>query len=88
MEVEQIIREVWPDDLEEEALRIARRESNLVPTAKNYCCYGLFQLYYSVHKSWLSQMGVTSSAQLFDPRINATAALQLYYRSGGFGPWT
>ena len=86
-EVAQIIREVWPDDLEEEAIRIATRESNLTPTAKNYCCYGLFQIYYSVHKGWLAQMGVTNANQLFDPRTNALAALVLWNRSGSWAPW-
>ena len=50
----QIIRDVWPDDLEEEAIRIATRESNLIPTVKNYCCYGLFQIYYNAHRTWLA----------------------------------
>ena len=87
-EVEAIIREVWPDELEVEALRIANRESNLRPTAKNFCCYGLFQIYYSVHKGWLAGIGVTSGDQLFDPRVNATAAYTLYQRAGGWGPWS
>ncbi len=86
-EVEAIIREVWPDDLEDEAVRIATRESNLIPTVRNYCCYGLFQLYWSVHSTWLAQMGVTSAAQLYDPRVNATAAYALYQRSGSWAPW-
>ena len=86
-EVEAIIRDVWPDDLEDEAVRIARRESNLQPTARNACCYGLFQIYWSVHKGWLSQMGVTSAEQLFDPRVASTAGYTLYQRSGGWGPW-
>ena len=87
-EVEAIIREVWPDDLEDEALRIARRESGLKPAAKNSCCYGLFQLYFTVHQKWLSGVGVTSSGQLLDPLVNANAALTLYNRAGGWGPWT
>ena len=87
-EVEAIIREVWPDDLEDEALRIARRESGLKATAKNSCCYGLFQLYFTVHQKWLSGVGVTSAGQLLDPLVNANAALTLYNRAGGWGPWT
>jgi LysM repeat protein len=87
-EVEAIIREIWPDDLENEAVRIATRESNLLPTAQNFCCYGLFQIYWNVHKGWLAGIGVTSSQQLFDPRVNAWAALVLYNRAGGWGPWT
>jgi LysM repeat protein len=86
-ENEAIIRSVWPDDLEDEALRIARRESNLQNTAKNSCCYGLFQINWSAHRSWLAGIGVTSSSQLLDPNVNARAALTLYQRAGGFGPW-
>jgi hypothetical protein len=86
-QVSQIIREVWPDDLEDEAIRIATRESNLKPTVRNYCCFGLFQIYYSVHKRWLADFGITSAEMLYDPRLNATAALALYVRSGGWAPW-
>ena len=82
----QIIRDVWPDELEDEAIRIATRESNLIPTVKNYCCYGLFQIYYNAHRTWLASIGITSAAQLFDPRVNATAALALYNNSG-WAPW-
>ena len=86
-EVEQIIRDVWPDDLEDHAVAIAKRESNLQPTARNYCCIGLFQIYWNVHKSWLIAVGVTSADQLLDPRTNAGAAYFLYLRNGGWGPW-
>lgn len=86
-EVEAIIRYTWPDHLEDEAVRIATRESNLIPTAKNFCCYGLFQIYFDVHKGWLAQLGVTSAQQLLDPHINAYVAVALYNRAGGWGPW-
>ena len=66
-EVEAIIREIWPDDLENEAVRIATRENHLQPTAQNFCCYGLFQIYWNVHKRWLAAIGVTSAEQLLDP---------------------
>jgi LysM repeat protein len=82
-----IIRDVWPGDLEERALDIAWRESNLQSNVNNYCCYGLFQIHWEAHRSWLSTLGVTSVSQLYDPVINATAAYTLYQRSGGFGPW-
>jgi LysM repeat protein len=85
-QVAQIIRDVWPDDLEDEAIRIATRESNLIPTVRNYCCYGLFQIYYSAHRTWLASMGITSAAQLYDPLTNATAAYALY-RNSGWAPW-
>ena len=83
----QIIRDVWPDDLEERSLEIAQRESNLRSNVNNSCCYGLFQIHWTAHKRWLASLGVTSAAQLYDPTVNATAAYTLYQRSGGFGPW-
>jgi LysM repeat protein len=86
-EVKQIIRDVWPDELEERAIEIAYRESRYVPTAKNYCCYGLFQIYWSVHQSWLDGIGITDDQQLYDPATNARAAYELYQRAGGWGPW-
>ena len=82
-----IIRDVWPDELEDRALEIARRESKYRPTAKNNCCYGVFQIYWSVHRGWLADLGITSAEQLFDPTLNARAALTLYQRAGGWGPW-
>jgi LysM repeat protein len=86
-EVEAIIRYVWPDELENEAIRIATRESNLQPGVRNFCCFGLFQIYFNVHKSWLARMGITSAEQLYDPLINAQAGYALYLRAGSWGPW-
>ncbi len=87
-EVQQIIRDVWPDELEERALEIARRESNYIATAHNgTCCYGVFQLYWSVHQSWLDDFGIYSATDLFDAGKNVRAAYGLYQRSGGWGPW-
>ncbi len=89
-EVIQIIREEWPDELEERALKIARRESKFNPYAvgiPNNCCYGLFQIYYRWHKTWLPNVGVTSAEQLLDPRLNARAAYRMYQRNNGWGPW-
>jgi LysM repeat protein len=83
----EIIRSVWPDDLEDRALEIAWRESNHLATAKNSCCYGLFQIHWNAHRSWLGELGITSPTQLFDPTLNARAALTLYVRAGGWGPW-
>ncbi len=79
---------MWPDELEERALEIAFRESRFVPTARNSCCYGIFQIYWSVHRSWLADIGITSDQQLYDPATNARAAYALYQRAGGWGPWT
>ena len=87
-EVVQFIRDAWPDQLEEQALTIAQRESKFNPSALSgsKCCYGLFQIYYRWHTTWLPQVGVNSPAQMFDPRLNAAAAYRLYQRNG-WGPW-
>jgi len=86
-----IIREVWPDDLEETAIFVARRESKLMPSVvggRSNCCLGLFQIYWSVHKSWLAGAGITEPYQLLDPRTNAEAAMKLYRRNGSsWRPW-
>lgn len=84
--VEAVIRDVWPDELEDHALRIAQRESNLVPTARNSCCIGLMQLNWRSHRSWMAAFGVTSADQLLDARTNAEMGYQLYLR-GGWAPW-
>jgi LysM repeat protein len=87
-EVQQIIRDVWPDELEQKALDIAWRESRYEATAYNgWCCYGVFQLYWSVHQSWLDDYGVYTASDLFDARKNVQAAYGLYQRAGGWGPW-
>ena len=86
-EAAAIIRDVWPDELEGRALEIAWRESTHRSNVNNFCCYGLFQIYFSVHRSWLAGLGVDSADDLFDPRVNAIAAYTLYQRAGGWGPW-
>ena len=88
-QVIQIIRDAWPDDLEEQAIAIAQRESNLNPKAVNSikCCYGLFQIYYRWHKSWLPDVGVFTANQLLNAQLNAVAAYRMYQRNNGWGPW-
>ena len=82
-----LIRKIWPDHLEEKALSIAWRESNHRPDVNNYCCYGLFQIYFSVHQSWLADLGINQAEHLFDARLNTIAAYTLYQQAGGWGPW-
>jgi peptidoglycan hydrolase-like protein with peptidoglycan-binding domain len=86
MSVEEIIRDVWPDNLEDEAIRIATRESHLIPTVRNACCYGLFQIYYYAHQKWLTDYGVNQPSDLFDARTNAQVAYALYQQVG-WQPW-
>ncbi len=87
-QVQQIIRDIWPDELEDRAIEIARIESRWIPTADNgWCCHGVFQIYWTVHQGWLADFGVTSLEQLYDPVINTRMALEIYNRAGGWGPW-
>jgi LysM repeat protein len=86
--VERIIRDVWPDALEERALAIAWRESRYDSGAQSRCCSGLFQIYYDVHRGWLAALGIDSRNDLYQPRTNAEAAFALYRRAGGWGPWS
>jgi LysM repeat protein len=87
--VQAMIREVFPDDQHETALRVARRESNYRPGVYNgHCCYGVFQIHWGAHRRWLANHGVTDSSQLLDARTNIEMAWVLYQRSGGWGPWS
>ena len=83
----QIIRDVFPDRLEERALAIAQRESRMNAAGYNWCCVGLFQINWWSHSKWLAGMGVTAPEMLLDAQVNAEAALALYKRSSGWGPW-
>ena len=83
---EAIIRKVWPDNLEAKAIAIAQRESHLNNLAHNWCCYGLFQIYFNASKTWLASVGVTNPSQLLDPNVSAVVAYKLYQRSG-WAPW-
>jgi hypothetical protein len=85
-DVEAIIRSVFPAEEADEAVRIARRESNLVPTVRNWCCYGLFQIYFKMNQKTLAPIGITSAEQLYDPVLNAQAAYAIFQRSG-WAPW-
>jgi soluble lytic murein transglycosylase-like protein len=85
-EIRAIIRSVWPDDLEDRAIAIATRETNLNPYAFNWCCYGLFAIYFNAGKRLLNGMGITSPEQLFDPVTNARAGYAIY-QAAGWDPW-
>ena len=83
----KIIRDVFPDALEKRALEIVQRESHTNAAAYNFCCYGLFQIHFQAHKSWLATLGVTNPSQLLDAGTNARAALTLYKRSNSWAAW-
>jgi len=87
-EVERIIREIFPARQHEKALAVAWRESNHRPEVDNgWCCYGLFQIYYTVHQDWLRGFGVNQASDLYDARTNTIVAYELYRQAGGWGPW-
>lgn len=86
LSVEEIIRDVFPAELEDRAVRIAWRESRFVPTAHNSCCFGILQINFRVHRAWLADFGVYQPSDLYDPRVNATVALALY-EAAGWSPW-
>ena len=85
-DVVAIIRAVWPDELEEKAIAVATRESNLIPTVRNYCCFGLFQIYWNVHKSWLKEMGITLRRWSLRPDREHDRGLRAVPTLGWMGP--
>ena len=87
---EQAIRDVWPDEFEDIAVQIAKRESRLTPHVRGCSgsCIGLFQILFPVHRHWLATIGVTQSSQLLDPVVNAKAAYHLFSITGkNWSPW-
>ncbi len=82
-----IIRAIWPDNLEDQAIAIANRESHLQPGVFNgFCCYGLFQIYFAANRPLMTSLGVTSATQLLDATTNTRVAYAMYQRSG-WAPW-
>lgn len=65
--------------------RVIWTESRCVPTADNGACVGLTQIYYEVHKVWLSEMGIDRQG-LKDPVNNLRFAVALQ-ASSGWSPW-
>lgn len=89
-EVKDVIRSIFPESEWDTAFTIAQRESRFVPTAYNgWCCYGVFQIYWNVHRSWLDDLGITSSSDLYDPLLNVKAAYAIWQRAGNsWSPWS
>ena len=88
--VPDMIKRIWPDDSEQIALRVAKRESRFRPNAVGCSgqCYGIFQILYRVHRQWLMEMGIDSPHQLLDPETNVRAALRLHELTNqSWKPW-
>lgn len=81
--VKQIIRDVWPDHLEDQAIAVARCESTLKPSAhrRGSQYKGLFQM---GRREW-AKYGAGGNP--YDPWANAAAALRLH-DDRGWRPWT
>ena len=78
---------MWPDELEERALTIARRESSLRPEVHNgTAATGCSPIHFQANRTFLATLGITAADQLRDARTNATAAYAMYQRSG-WTPW-
>jgi LysM repeat protein len=86
-EVLRLIREVWPPERHDEAILIAQRESRLRSDVRNACCWGLFQINFQAHRTWLASVGVSEPVQLLDAATNVRVARALFLRSNGWGPW-
>ena len=86
-EVQALIREIWPDDIEERALKIAYNEAKWRPDLHNWCCYGVFALYYDfVPANLKARYGVDEPSDLYDARTNISIAYEIYLLSG-WDPW-
>lgn len=67
---------------------IAWGESSWRSGIYNFCCHGLWQIYFDVHKGWLKQFGVTKKEDLHDPMANARAAKYLFDNGKpNYGDW-
>lgn len=84
-DIKQLIRSTWPADQVEMALKVAQRESSYNPRDENFCCLGIFQIYYEVNQSYVHRFGYTRE-DLFDPAANIRVAFALW-QDRGWAPW-
>jgi hypothetical protein len=70
----------------EQAVRVARCESTLNPTATNGHHAGLFQVAEPYHRARIARLGFTW-AQMLEPAPNTAVAADLYAESG-WQPWS
>ncbi len=82
------IRQVWPAAHHDSAIRLARLESGLSPTARGCAgaCIGLFQIHYTANRRLMAAMGIHTPDQLLDPIVNSTVAYRMF-RESGWRPW-
>jgi hypothetical protein len=82
------IREVWPQEHHDSAIRLAKLESGLSPTARGCAgaCLGLFQIHYPANRRMLAAMGIDRPEHLLDPIVNSAVAYEMF-RQSGWRPW-
>lgn len=82
-----IIKNIWPDNTEQQALKIAQCESNFDENAVGPLGeLGLFQIYYKYHRKNLDKLGFVKD-DLYNPVVSTTYALELF-KEAGWKPWT
>ncbi len=86
-DIEWLIRQTFPET-PDKAVRVARCESTLDPTAvsPDGANWGLMQVNV-VHKALAARMGY-SWAQMLQAGPNLAVARAVYDRAGGWGPWS
>lgn len=87
-EVEIAIRLVWPDDIEDWAVRVAQCESDLGQNSNTYnnVHTGTFQFSIATWKPFFEGFGYSWDLIVNNPYWNAWAAYIIYVRSGP-GAW-
>ena len=90
-EVYDLCRSVgFTESQAEVMVNIAWGESSwrVAPSPHPACCWGLFQINWDAHQSWLKRdFGLKKAEDLHDPTINAKAARQLYVWRGNYNDW-
>lgn len=84
----EAIRQVWPLEHIDSAIRLAHLESGLTPTARG-CggdCFGLFQIHFGANRRLISAMGIRTPEELLDPLVNSSVAFAIFQQSG-WQPW-
>ena len=81
---QDLIRAIWPDDVEDWAIGIAWRESRCSNVQNSEGASGQFQLMIPLHSAFM--VAVCGSADWANPECNIRTALKLY-EGVGKGPW-
>ena len=81
----ELIAKYWPGN-DQQALSVARCESNYDESARNGSHYGVFQLSRRYHEHRARELGYDWDSVAIDAGKNTRVAWSLYQDSG-WGPW-